>query len=80
MKFDQLRMTRPVSGSTSISSLSAASTGAPPDRIPFGFVAEVTSKGPAQVWPQSVDRWTDMVCAGAVVGVGAMNFLTMIDE
>ena len=70
VKFDQLMSTRPVSGSTDMNSLSAASSG------PWGFVADVTSKGPSHVCPQSKDRWTLIVCANCV----AENFLTMIDE
>src|SRR6185295_20119240 len=39
VKLDQLIITRPVSGSTSANSLSAASRGLAPDSSPFGFVA-----------------------------------------
>src|SRR5678815_4113075 len=56
VKFVQLIRTRPVSGSTSMNSLSAASAGSPPINTRFGFVAAVTSNGPAQVCPQSVER------------------------
>src|SRR5512132_1654885 len=56
VKFVQAPITRPVSGSTSMNSLSAASNAFAPDRSPFGFVAAVTSNGPVHVWPQSVDR------------------------
>src|SRR6185295_115140 len=50
VKFDQLIITRPVSGSTSANSLSAASRGAPPlVSSPFGLVAGITSNGPVQV-------------------------------
>ena len=61
VKFDQLMRTRPVSGSTDMNSLSAASTGfgfppGPGSVRPFGFVAAVTSNGPVHVCPQSVDR------------------------
>src|SRR5204863_5694135 len=38
VKLDQLNRTRPVSGSTSMNSLSAASCGTPPATMPLGFV------------------------------------------
>ena len=76
-KFVQLMITRPVSWSTSMKSLSAASSGAPfGSTNPLGFVAAVTSNGPVHVCPQSVDRWTPIVCAAVV----AENFFTRIDE
>src|ERR1700730_16849032 len=76
VKLDQLMIRRPVSGSTSVNSLSAASRGDPPAvRSPWGFVTGGTSNGPAQVWPQSVERCTPMVCTAVV----AENFLTTID-
>src|SRR6266404_1302877 len=56
VKLDHVTMTRPVSGSTSISSLSAASNGLPLMISPLGVLAGVTSKGPVQVCPQSVER------------------------
>jgi hypothetical protein len=56
VKFVQERRTRPVIGSTSMNSLSAASWGVVPTTMPLGLVADVTSKGPVQVWPQSVER------------------------
>src|ERR1700682_136990 len=56
VKLDHVTMTRPVSGSTSISSLSAASKGLPLMISPLGLLAGVTSNGPVHVFPQSVDR------------------------
>ena len=77
VKFDQLMITRLVSGSTSTNSLSAASRGEPAALTrPFGFVAGVTSNGPCHVWPQSVDRCTPIVCTARV----AENFAMRIDE
>src|SRR5881396_2035768 len=77
VKLDQLMITRPVSGSTSMNSLSASSTGDPfTSTSPCGFVTGVTSNGPTHVCPQSVERCTPIVCAA----VAAENFLTMIDE
>src|SRR5205823_2155493 len=46
-KLDQLTSTRPVSGSTSMNSLSA---------VPLARVGEATSKGPCQGWPASAAR------------------------
>ena len=63
VKLLQLMRTRPVSGSTSMNSLSAASTGEPPSKEPFGFEADGTSNGPSHVSPQSRVRWTTMDCA-----------------
>src|SRR5438874_3932250 len=51
-KLDQLTSTRPVSGSTSMNSLSA---------VPLARGAEATSNGPCQVWPPSVERWMQSV-------------------
>src|SRR5687767_12724142 len=52
MKLFQLIMTRPVSGSTSMNCLSAASRGAPASvRSALGFDEAGTSYGPVQVWP-----------------------------
>src|SRR4051794_17182523 len=65
-KLVQLMRTRPVSGSTSRNSLSAASPG------PAGLVAAVTSNGPCQVWPQSVERCTPIVCALVVPSADAV--------
>src|SRR4051794_16541447 len=57
-KFVHAIRTRPLAGSTSISSLSAKSTASPASSIcPEGFEAGVTSTGPVHVCPQSVDRW-----------------------
>src|SRR5688500_20308743 len=61
-KLVQVIMRRPVSGSTSMNSLSAAS-----NRLK-GFVAARTSNGPVHVWPQSVERCTPIVCAATVAG------------
>jgi len=76
VKFDQLMISRPVSGSTSMNSLSAASAGSSSSTIPFGFVAAVISNGPCHVLPQSVERCRLIVCTAVV----AENFLIMIDE
>src|SRR6187399_1000847 len=76
VKLDQLIMTRPVSGSTSMNSLSAASCGTPPTTMPLGFVTDVTSNGPSQVLPQSRERCTPMVCTSAEL----LTFSTRIDE
>ncbi len=51
VRLDQARRTRPVSGSASISSLSAASRALFETITPVGFVAGGTSNGPVQVWP-----------------------------
>src|SRR4029079_3074411 len=76
VKLDQLMISRPVSGSTSMNSLSAASAGSLSSTMPFGFVAAVTSHGPCHVLPQSFERCRLMVCAAVV----AENFLIMIEE
>src|SRR5215510_11528638 len=78
VKFDQLNITRPVSGSTSANSLSAASRAfaAAPVSSPCGLVADGISNGPDHVWPKSVDRWTHIVCDVPV----AFNFLTIIEK
>src|SRR5262245_57993858 len=76
VKLIQLIMTRPVSGSTSMRSLSASSIAFPfPSTRPLGLVAGVTSYGPVQVWPQSIERCREIVCARP-----APNFFTIKDE
>src|SRR6516165_8747278 len=78
VKLDQLIITRPVSGSTSANSLSAASRAFAADPVskPCGLVAVGISNGPDQVWPLSVDRCTHIVWAVPV----AFSFLTMIEK
>src|SRR5262249_1189698 len=76
VKFDHDIITRPVSGSTSATSLSAASNALPPLVRPCGLVAGPISYGPCHVWPLSVDRWTHIVCAVPV----PLKFLTMIEK
>src|SRR5262245_32316811 len=52
VKLVQLTMTRPVSGSTSANSLSAASIASPlTSTSPPGLVAAGISYGPVHVWP-----------------------------
>src|SRR6478672_7926773 len=55
VKLLQLTMTRLLSGSTSMNSLSAASSGVPASTAPCGLVAGVISKGPFHVCPQSLE-------------------------
>jgi len=77
VKFDHERITRPVSGSTAANSLSAVSRAfAPALNNPCGLVAVGISKGPSQVWPKSVERCTQIVCAVPV----AENCFTMIEK
>ena len=77
VKSVQLTISRPVARSTSMNSLSAASTGSPLAATkPLGLVAAVTSKGPVQVRPQSVERCMPIVCTAAV----ADYFATRMDE
>src|SRR6516165_6011012 len=76
VKFDQLIITRPVSGSTSANSLSAASRAFAPLSRPCGFVADGISKGPVHVWPLSVDRCTHIVCAEPLAEIA----LTMMEK
>src|SRR6185295_11877489 len=76
VKFDQLTISRPVSGSTSMNSLSAASAGSSSSTMPLGLVAAVISNGPCQVLPQSVERCRPIVCTAVV----SENFATRIDE
>jgi hypothetical protein len=67
VKFDQVTSRRPVSGSTDMNSLSAASSGHPSaSTCPFGLVAAGMTNGPCHVWPQSVDRYTASVSAMVV--------------
>src|ERR1043166_1278136 len=80
VKFDQLMSTRPVSGSTSKNSLSAASRAFPPVKTPVGFVAAVTSKGPVHVCPQSVERCTLIVCAEPLKFGAVPKPLSRMDE
>ena len=80
VKFDQLTRTRPVSGSASMNSLSAASRGLPvPLTAPCGLLTGPMTKGPCQVWPQSVERWTPMVCT-VRPGAGVLEYLAMTIE
>src|SRR6187200_2300606 len=76
VKFDQLTISRPVSGSTSMNSLSAASAGSSSSTMPFGLVAAVISNGPCQVLPQSVERCSPIVCTAVV----SENFASRMDE
>src|SRR2546421_12067297 len=64
VKFDQLMITRPVSGSTSTNSLSAASRGAPVvvETRPFGFGAGPPSDGPCHGLRPSGGRGTPLRC------------------
>ena len=76
VKLVQVRSTRPESELESICSLSAASNGSPlASTWPLGLLAGRTSKGPSQVTPQSVERWTPIVCTAV-----APNFASTIDE
>src|SRR4051794_38127280 len=76
VKFDQLTISRPVSGSTSMNSLSAASAGSSSSTMPLGLVAAVITNGPCQVLPQSVEQCRPIVWTAVV----SENFLIMIDE